>query len=75
MRRAYENAAEDNPQDDGSPAELRGEDRTYNGPCASYRGKVVAEENRRVGGNEVDAVFLRVSGSRDRRVNPELALY
>ena len=75
VRRAYKNTAEDDPQDDGSPAELRGEDRTYNWPCASYRGKVMAKENRRVGGNEVDAVFLRVSWSRDRRVNPELALY
>ena len=75
MRSAYENAAEDDPESYRCPSEFGRKDRTHDRSGTCDCREMVPEEHRRMGWDEVDAVFLRVSGSRDRRVNPELALY
>jgi len=73
VRRADEDAAEDDPERDRRPAELRREDGADDGPRARDGREVVAEEDGGVRGHEVHAVAPRVGRRRHRRIDAELA--
>src|SRR5258708_1685675 len=57
LHRASEADPDDDPEEAGEIAELRGEDRADEGACAADRGEVVAEENPLVGGLVILTVF------------------
>ena len=57
-----EDAAEDNPQENGNPAEYCGLDRSVNGACAGDGREMVAHQNGGVCGNKVLSVVTGVRG-------------
>lgn len=71
MRRADEDAAENDPERDRRPAEFGGENGAYNRSCTGNCGEMVTEEHGRMGGDEVDTVFLSMRRGRSRRVDPK----
>ena len=71
VRRADEDAAQDDPERHARPSELGGKHRPHDRSGAGDGGKVVAEEDRRVRGHVVHAVALRHGRRRPRGIKPE----
>ena len=63
MNAAHEDASEENPEEDGHPAENGRLNRSVDGAGAGNRGEVVAHQDRSLGGNVVHVIFHFNSGS------------